>query len=125
MESMKYQKLFDTTIENGGATWNPKKDTFLRQEDGGFIVGEVVGTYKCVNQLTDKVSLATRFYIAIHQTLANFPNSLIGTWVDPEGIIHIDPVRRFASKDVAIGYGMAKGQLAIYDVENGKVIGLR
>jgi hypothetical protein len=64
----------------------------------------------------DIVNEACREY---HQTIE--PNTYFGAWID-EDILYLDNSVNIASLDIAIAFGHANKQIAIWDVVNGKSI---
>lgn len=64
----------------------------------------------------DVVNEACREY---HQTIQ--PNTYFGAWID-EDILYLDNSVNIQSLDIAIAFGHANKQIAIWDVVNGKSI---
>jgi hypothetical protein len=53
------------------------------------------------------------------------PGTLFGVWTDPDtGLVYVDLVDHIASRDHAIDTGVARNELAIYDLRAREVITL-
>lgn len=118
---MKYEALYNLTLEQGGATVRVKDypDAIVMPAKG-FAVGnwqESVVTF--IDQ--------TAFDDAVDRMLdwvANSDIEYFGTWLRGD-VIEIDPVDVFASREFALGVAYGRGEQAIYDLANKKEIYLR
>ena len=110
------EAIHASTIEHGGATFDPHTGKFLVPgESPGYAVAVVPGTALSVplDQLTPQhIEQVIRQFQDVYQ----HPNTTIGTWVDDKGIVHIDPGQVMADLDDAILTGSIRGQEAIYDL---------
>jgi hypothetical protein len=115
---MKYERLYSLTKERGGMTVKVSDypDSIVIPLKG-YAVGAISGTFSLADE--------SDFDSAIDTTIkmcGTLGAEYLGTWVDPDGRIHIDPVHVFASRDYAMGYAAANNQEAIYDLFNSKEI---
>lgn len=110
------QELFDLTHSQGGGTFKPHERRFLEGgKDSGYMVGVLPGTAAKVplEQLTpDHIAGVINAF----QELYSNREVTIGTWVDENGIVHIDPSEHVAGYDDAVIKASVRQQEAIFDL---------
>lgn len=122
---MKYEALYNYTIEHGGATIRLKDyPEMLVMPTKGYAVGEGAIGYVVPFDGADPET----FDVTIERALAWFAEhggiEFLGTWID-DGVLYVDPVHVFTRKDFALGVAWAWGERAVYDFEAGKSINIQ
>lgn len=100
--------IVEYTRANGGATFNPITGTF--HERGGYGVGVVSETFRKVDP-----SDATALRAAMEDVVREYPDKHVGTWLDDDGVLHVDPSEVVADLDDAIRLAAERSQEAIWD----------
>jgi hypothetical protein len=117
---MKYEALYDLTITQGGAT--------VRAEDyPSKIVMPKTGYAVATSGTTVEQDDKEAFDVVVDKMIAwcrETEVAYFGTWVH-DGLIYVDGVEVFASKEFALGVAYARGELAIYDIAAGKEIAIK
>lgn len=94
------------TLVNGGGTFYA--DTLLPfAPEVGYMVGTADGT---AAYQADPEALAE----TMRRVGQEFTASFVGTWVAPDGRVHVDPVEYVKGKARALRLAAERGQLAIY-----------
>lgn len=104
--------LIAHTLTDGGGTFAPR--TLRPVTRGGYAVGCHIGTYRTVPLQSPVGALVA----AIVECARDYPSAHIGTWVE-DGIVHVDPVRLYESRSMALSYAWGCRQLAIYHLDTG------
>ena len=99
------------TLREGGGTFNrPHLDPVTPLL--GYAVGLVEGTWRTCYEIEEEIAAA------LVSCVIEFPDvPYIGTWVDGDAMVHIDPVVILFTLTDAIILGKALGQKAIWDFE--------
>lgn len=128
---MKYEALYRLTLSEGGATVRLKdypEQILMPVKGYAVAVGtEGITLLEPKPEFVMDPDFTEAFDNVIEKALTYFPSigaEYLGTWVN-DGKIYIDPVFVFASKDVAIGFALRGGELAIYDLAKQREISVR
>lgn len=127
------QTVFDETVANvaehvakgegewGGASYNPHTGQFIRAgSQPGYAVGLVAGD----GRLVDAAAFTPQdieMVVRAHQDVYAHPDTIVGTW-QSDGKVAIDPAEVVPNLDDALIRAAARGQDAIYDIANDKVV---
>lgn len=108
------ENVYERTMQNGGATWNPRTGKYQHK---GYAVGLVNDTFA-------KVPVGDRdaFRRAVNRLRTEHPDAYVGTWDDGEGFIHIDPSEVHRTRRKAIEAARERDQLALYHLDTGTEI---
>ena len=109
---MNTDNIVETTLRNGGGTFDPKTGHSVLPP-GGYAVGLVEGTL--VRVLAENPDV---FALVLSAVAKRFPAAWVGTWVK-DGEVHIDPVMWVLDRDEAIYQARRTNQKAIWDFKNG------
>lgn len=105
------------TVENGGGTFRASDLTPVNP-NSGYAVGIHHGGSAVKFSLIGNHNLYGRIQARIVEVTVRYPLApFIGTWIDDDQTLHIDPVLILINPDDAVTLGRAMGQLAIYDFE--------
>ena len=111
------RNFIESVTTNGGASLNINSGEF--NPTNGYFVS-VVGAEKKINDFSGD---DLEKYILENSELLNLENVFLGGWMH-KGEIYLDCSQQIADKRTAIIKGMERGQIAIFDAENGKEIPL-
>jgi hypothetical protein len=111
------RNFIESVTTNGGASLNINSGEF--NPTNGYFVS-VVGAEKKINDFSGD---DLEKYILENVELLNLENVFLGGWMH-KGEIYLDCSQQIADKRTAIIKGMERGQIAIFDAENGKEISL-
>jgi hypothetical protein len=104
------------TAEHGGGTFDAlTREPFAPRH--GYAVAVAHGTAAIVRR-ADHVDAAA---IRVAQ---EFGAPFVGTWLDPYGDVHVDPVEYVIDRQRAIRYGRERAQAAIFEFSTGEEIAL-
>ena len=113
------------TFKQGGGSYLPngKRRDFQR----GYLVGGVVPSRvlnKSVTRWPSEYVDAIQEFAREHRALLAQPGYYLGTWVN-NGDLHLDVSQIVLNRVDAIGLGLSRQELAIWDVENGSEVELQ
>ena len=111
------KNFIQSVTTNGGASLNINNGEFNPNK------GYFVSIAEAENKINDFSGDDLKNYILENAELLNLENVFLGGWMH-KGEIYLDCSQQIADKRTAIIKGMQRGQLAIYDAENGKEISL-
>ena len=103
-----YDDILTYTLAHGGGTFDSR--TLQPVElTAGYAVALATGTAALVDDVR------TGLYPALDNVRRSHPDApYIGTWRDPDGVVHIDPVVIIPDRASALTLGRALGQLAVW-----------
>ena len=107
--------LIAHTLTDGGGTFAPR--TLRPVTRGGYAVGCHRGTYRAIGLESPVGALVA----AIVECARDYPNAHIGTWIE-DGTVHVDPVRLYQSRTMALGYAWGAYQVAVYHLDTGATL---
>ena len=125
------REIYEATLAGGGATFDPHTGRFLLAgADQGHSVGLVSGTAleaastPAIAALTGLPLFEPRLIEAVvreYQDVYEDPDTVIGTWVDGAGVVHIDPAEVFVDVDEALLRAAVRGQAAVFHLGCGEI----
>ena len=130
---MKYQTLYDLTMDQGGATIRVKDyPEKIVMPKVGYAVGNSADAIILLTpkpEFRNDPDFTQPFDQAVDRVLYYIGHipldaEYLGTWVDA-GEMYIEPVDVFARKDFALGVAWARGEKAIYDIAKQKDIRIK
>ena len=128
---MKYQTLWNMTLDQGGATIRiaDYPDAIIIPKVGYAVANGSQGIQLLVPrpEFRNDPDFTEAFDNVVDKALVYFPKigaKFLGTWIDDHKMF-IEPVRVIKTKDYATGLADGLGEKAVYDLAAGKSIFLK
>lgn len=106
-----FTQVLQAIRQNGGATFDSKGNLHT----SGVAVAGIAPALK----VAEKAFTAE----VLEKTLRLFAGTaLYGAWVDPEGILWLEPTEVYQDRETAIRIGRQRGEIAVFDLDTGEEI---
>jgi hypothetical protein len=116
---MNLREFFNSTIQNGGASYNIT--TGELNPNVGYFVS--VPNHEVKIPFSQFNADVVTTFINTNAELLSGEHTFVGTWIE-NNTVYLDVTEQLFDKRIALRLGLERNQLAIYDATTGKVINL-
>lgn len=113
--------MYNETMANNGGTWQLLHNGSVVEAllpDSGYIVGGRIPPIVIPLALRSEAALSA----AVAYVAATLGHTLIGTWIAPNGDLHVDAVEVVFSKPYALDLAYMRKEVAIWSIHESESI---